>query len=192
MNDALTQNSPGELVCKQRVLNYGETCRLLEKLRIIKYKKDSNGIHWKQYGYYYDNELEMVKLKRKIPRTLADYGKGVISRMGLKMRFNHVQVQVYSGTQKITPKVDDVDMGEETLVLVIGDMCPFVLTNLKNAKNVYETKLYNGSCMHMAGESRYLWAYSTIPMFGTRWIITFRDIPVSKIKNKNKNDSDSN
>ena len=176
MNDALTQYCPDGMITKQRVLNYNEITELYQKLQIIKYKK-INEINCKQYGYYYDDKSDTVILNKKIPKTFAELGKCIIYRLGINMRFNNVEIKMYENEQHIKSIVDDVDLGEKTLFFVIGDLCPFKLINLKNAKKTYETKLYTGGCIFLEGESRYLWIYSTIPMLGKRWIIIFRDIP---------------
>lgn len=180
MNESITQYCPVGLTCKHHVLNYSEIDELYLKLQIIKYKKNKDGIYFKQYGYCYDEKNDTIDLIQKIPKTLADCGKCLISRLGLKMRFNHIDVKIYSDTQYVAPCVDDANLGDQILFLVIGDMFSFKMVNLKNSKKTYGTTLYNGSCLYLEDESRYLWIYSTIPMFGNRYIITFRDIPQKK------------
>ena len=180
MDESITQYYPIGLTSKHRVLNYNEITELYQKLQIIKYKKNKYNIYFKEYGYCYDDKTDSVTLPQKIPKILADCGKCIISRLGLNMRFNHIDVKMYSDVQHITPRVDDVDLGEKTLFLVIGDMFSFKMVNLKNSKKTYSTILYNGSCIYLEGDTRYLWVYSTVPMFGKRWIITFRDIPHKK------------
>jgi hypothetical protein len=185
MNISYTQCCPEGIITKQRVITINEIDELYNFLQIIKYKKTENiniNINIKQYGYCYNNKTDSIYLIKKIPKIFDKLGKCLIHRLGLhNMQFNHVDIRmsnIENMGNVFTPRVDDFKLGDKTLFCIIGDLIEFNLINLKNAKKTYQLKLYNGGCLLLEGESRYLWVYSTIPtnIKAKLWIITFRNI----------------
>ena len=174
MNHSHSQIYPGGMIHKQRVLDYQECYNLAELFSLLEIKSTT-------YGKVYNDRKDKITVN-KIPKLLKQYVKLALSRLESKLKPNFVKVTRYRNKKHIKPMVDPHYFGDDTVMMLIGDTTTFSMVNLKNAKATMETAFYNGSCIALSKESRYLWYYDTKPTMGLRWIITMGRLDVEKME----------
>lgn len=96
---------------------------------------------------------------------------------------NHCVVEEYVNYQCMRQHVDPVNLGNKTVMFIVGNPVLFKMINLKNARSKFENIMQNGTCMFFEDDARFLWTQQTLPSMGKRWIVTMRSIEIKDESN---------
>lgn len=179
MNYSLDQQNPTGLTYKSNILSLDECRKLAQLFDVLKFNED-DGLKYINYGYAYDKEKKLIFTK-KIPKYMRKFFESIKSRLNIDMNMiNCCKIEEFNNNQCMRQHVDPIDLGEKTLMFVVGNPVLFKMVNLKNARSKFENIMYNSTCIFLEDDARFLWTHQTLPSMGKRWIVTMRSIEIKE------------